>query len=111
MSEVIGCDPQTGAQKALKDARFDLIPPRALEEVAKVYGYGTRKYAPRNWEKGYAWSWSYAALQRHLMAFWRGEDTDVESGLPHLAHAAWHCLTLLTFCENYKEKDDRSRLK
>ena len=111
VKKIIGRDVTTGARKELKDARFDLIPSAAMEQVARVYGYGTRKYAPRNWEKGYAWGWSYAALQRHLHAFWRGEEVDKESTLPHLAHAAWHCLTLLTFCARYREKDDRSQLR
>ena len=101
-------NPKTGGEKETKLARFDLIPPRELTELAKVYGHGCLKYAPRNWERGYAWGLSYAALQRHLQAFWNGEDLDPESGLPHLSHAAWHCLTLQFFHQHYPELDDRS---
>ena len=49
---------------------------------------------------------------RHLHAFWTGEETDSESGLPHLAHAAWHCMVLFTFSrsEEYSDFDDRPDL-
>ncbi len=105
--EVRITDPDTGAQKGSKDERHDLIPSGALAALARVYGYGAGKYDDHNWRKGYVWSLSYAAMQRHLRAFWGGEDYDPESGLPHLAHAAWHCFTLLTFMEEHPEKDNR----
>ncbi|WP_442880072.1 dATP/dGTP diphosphohydrolase domain-containing protein [Aurantimonas sp. A2-1-M11] len=41
-----------------------------------------------------AWSRLRGALDRHMAAFDHGEDTDPETGLPHLAHAAC-CLTFL----------------
>jgi len=105
--EVRVTDPDTGAQKGSKPERFDLIPAGALAQLSRVYGEGARKYDDHNWRGGYAWGLSYAALQRHLTAFWGGEDLDPESGMPHLAHAAWHCFTLLTFMEEHPEKDDR----
>ena len=85
-------------------------PTRALEAVAEVYGYGEKKYASRNWERGYAWSLSIDSCYRHLVAFIGGQTHDPESGLPHLAHALFHVLALLTFVEHYPEKDDRSEL-
>ena len=100
----------TGGQKGVKPARFDLIPVKPLWEVAKVYGYGEGKYAHRNWEKGYDWGLSYGALQRHLNQFWGGEYLDEESGLPHLAHAMFHCLALMQYNENYPQFDNRSKL-
>ena len=100
--------PVTGGEKDSKLARFDLIPPEPLTRVAEVYGRGAEKYAPRNWERGYDWGLSYAAMQRHLWAFWGGEDMDPDSGLPHLAHAAWHCLTLMEFGSRHPKLDDRS---
>ena len=102
-------DPKTGGEKGSKLARFDLIPPEPLTLLAQVYGMGARKYADRNWEKGYAWGLSYAALQRHLHAFWGGEELDPESGLPHLAHAMWHCATLMEFVRRHSDLDDRSK--
>ena len=87
--------------------RFDLIPAVPLETLAKVYTMGAEKYADRNWEKGMAYSRLYAASMRHLNKFWTGEDLDLESGLPHLAHAAWGLLALLEFGSTHPEQDDR----
>ena len=101
---------RTGGQKGVKPERHDLIPAPALRQLALVYGKGAEKYDDHNWRRGYPWGWSYGALQRHLTAFWSGEDTDPESGLPHLAHAMWHCATLLTFMEEHPEEDDRFKL-
>jgi hypothetical protein len=80
-----------------------------LAELARVYGYGAMKYEPRNMEGGYPWSWSFSALCRHIWAFWRGENIDPESGYHHLAHAAWHCMTLMDFCHRRLGEDDRSK--
>ena len=111
---VMSTDPTTGAMKELKDDRYDLIPPDALEALARVYGKSSQdhggKYPARNWEKGYAWGKSFRALIKHAFAAWRGEWLDPESGLPHLAHAAWHCFTLLTYHDKKLGTDDRSHL-
>jgi len=86
---------------------YDLIAPEALEELAKVLKFGSIKYAPRNWEKGMDWSRVYAALQRHLWAWWGGEHTDPETGFSHLSHA----LCCLMFLSAYEARgvgnDDR----
>lgn len=97
----------TGASKGSKDARFDLIPVLALTELAKLYGFGVKKYAARNWEAGYNLSLSYAALQRHANAWWGGEDTDEETSLSHMAAVAWHAFTLFTLLQTHPEMDDR----
>jgi hypothetical protein len=54
-----------------------------------------------------AWSRVYDAVQRHLNAFWAGEDVDQESSLCHLAHAAFGLLTLLEYRRLRPELDDR----
>lgn len=97
----------TGGQKGVKDERFDLIPAGALAKLARHYGAGARKYDDNQWRKGYEWSKSYAAMQRHLNQFWGGEDVDEETGSSHLACAAWHCFALMTFAEEFPEYDDR----
>lgn len=107
MSERRVTDPNTGGQKGTKPERFDLIPPEALAEVARVYEFGSRKYDAHNWRRGYAWSLSFAALMRHAWAFWRGETHDPESGLHHMAHVVFHCLSLITFTTERPELDDR----
>lgn len=97
----------SGGEKGVKPARFDLIPAKAEWQLAELFGKGAEKYADRNWERGYEWSKSYGALRRHLNLWWRGEDTDSETGLPHLAAVAWHAFALLTFAEEHPEFDDR----
>ena len=97
----------TGGEKGTKDERVDLIPPEALLKLARHYGIGARKYAAHNWRKGYEWSKSYAALQRHANAFWSGEDIDEETGSPHMAAVAFHAFTLLVFMDEQRQFDDR----
>ncbi len=79
-----------------------------MEQIAEHFGKGAAKYADRNWERGYEWSLSFAALQRHLWAFWMGEDHDPEMGSHHLAAAGFHVLALLTFVEEHPSLDDRA---
>jgi len=110
MTEERVTDPVTGGQKGRKPERFDLFPFDALEEVARVYGMGAGKYEDDNWLKGYSWRLSAGALMRHVARFMLGEDRDPESGLLHLAHAAWHCLTLITFTLRGKGTDDRAKV-
>ena len=102
-------DPLTGGKKGQKLARFDLIPPDTLNEVAKHFGRGALKHADRNWERGYAWGLSYAALNRHLTAWWGGEEIDKETGGHHLDAVAVHALFLRTFVLRNIGTDDRSK--
>lgn len=105
--EVRITDPTTGGQKGSKPARLDLIPPDALVAVSRVFAFGATKYRDHNWALGYLWSLSYAALMRHLLAWWGGEDTDPESGEPHIAHVAWHALVLTSYTLRAAGTDDR----
>lgn len=112
LNETRVTDPKTGGMKGTKPERWDLFPFEALDAVARVYHYGATKYddpyvGPHNWRRGYAWSLSFAAMQRHLSLWWQGEDNDWESGHSHLAHAVWHGLTLLWFSIRHKGNDDR----
>lgn len=105
--EVRITDPHTGGQKGQKLAQLGALDPASLMEVAKIAGFGAQKYERYNYLLGFSWSLSYDALQRHLHAFWNGEDVDEESGLFHLAHAAWQCLCLLSFSMRNLGTDDR----
>lgn len=96
----------TGGQKGVKPERHDLIPVKGVAAIARVFGFGAEKYADHNWRKKYEWGKSIAALQRHLDAFKDGETYDPESGLPHLAHAGFHILVLLTWLEEDGEGVD-----
>lgn len=87
--------------------RMDLLPPDVLEALAQILTDGAVKYGAYNWSKGMAWSRPYAALMRHLLAWWGGQDTDPESGHSHL----WHVLTNAAFLVAYEQRgigeDDR----
>ena len=107
MSKEVRTTSSTGGQKGTKDERFDLLPIGALTQLAQHYGVGARKYDDNQWRKGYEWSKSYAALQRHATSWWGGEDTDEETGSSHMAAVAWHAFTLLTFIEEHPDFDDR----
>lgn len=100
--------PTEGIKYDKNKARLDLIPKEALDALGSVLQYGANKYGDRNWEKGMEWHRVYGALQRHLWAFWSGEDTDPESGLPHLEHALANAAFLLTYYKRKIGTDDRS---
>ncbi len=106
--EVRVIDPTTGGAKGSKLARFDLLPWEVLWEDAELYGAGSQKYEDRNWEKGYAWGLSIAALGRHLTQWLRGEDTDPETGISHLIAVRWHAGALRWFQLHGKGTDDRA---
>lgn len=86
---------------------WHLLPPDAIEEILEVLKYGADKYAPRNWEQGMHWSRPFAALMRHMWAWWRREPCDNESGISHLAHAGCCLLFLLSYELRKTGKDDR----
>ena len=91
--------------------RYDLIPADALEEVAKVYTVGAKKYGDRNWEKGLSYSRLFGSLMRHAWAWWRGERDDKENKLHHLSSVIFCALGLLHYelnLEEFKGLDDRN---
>lgn len=107
--EVRQVDPKTGGEKGSKLARFALVPWEAIWLVAEHFGRGARKYADRNWERGYKWSLSYDALMRHFVLDIMGEDTDDETGSWHIVAVAWHALVLISFRLLRRGTDDRAR--
>ena len=120
IKEVRIVDPKTGGEKGSKLARFDLIPPEASWALAEVYGYGCRKYADRNWEKGYTWGLSIGALERHLNLWKQGFAYDTidgkkdgpmtegeHTGSHHLMQVAWHAFALFTYQIRGLGTDDR----
>lgn len=86
---------------------MDLIPPELLFGVGEVLTFGATKYKPRNWEKGMRWGRVYASLMRHLWAWWRGEDKDPETGMPHLWHAGCCIAFLIAYEARKVGHDDR----
>ncbi len=86
---------------------MDLIDPSFQVALADVLTYGASKYGAHNWREGIEASRLYGALQRHLNAFWAGEDSDPESGLHHLGHAACELMFLHWTVTNIPARDDR----
>lgn len=87
----------------------ELLPPIALLEVAKVLGFGAKKYDGWNWAKGLSYSRILGAILRHVFAYSCGEDKDPESGLSHMAHAACECLFILHYEKFKPQFDDRPK--
>ena len=87
--------------------RFDLIHPWANEQMVRILTKGSLKYAPRNWERGMAWSNVISSLKRHLNAIENGEDYDEETGELHAAHLACNAHFLTAYYKIYPQGDDR----
>jgi hypothetical protein len=106
ISEVRIVDAQTGGEKGSKLPRFDLIPPEATWALAEHYGKGCAKYSDRNWERGYKWGLSVAAMQRHLHQWMMGESYDSETKSHHLIAVIWHAIALFVFEQRGLGTDD-----
>lgn len=86
---------------------WHLAPWDAFRAIVCVLRFGAAKYEARNWEKGMAWSRPFAALQRHLTAWWDGEAKDAETGMSHLWHAGACVVFLIAYEIRNVGKDDR----
>jgi Domain of unknown function (DUF5664) len=86
---------------------MDLIPPELLTAVASILQYGAQKYEPRNWEKGMSWGRVFAALMRHMWAWWSGQNYDPETRRSHLWHAACCIAFLIAYEQRGVGTDDR----
>ena len=84
-----------------------LLDPEFLEEVARVLGFGARKYVVDNWRNGISYRRLISASYRHLGAINKGEDLDEESGLPHTYHLGCCVMFLASVLKNRPDMDDR----
>jgi len=75
-------------------------------DAARVFEYGKKKYAAWNWAKGMAWSIPLACAARHALAILEGEETDPESGLPHIGHYMANLVMLAHFVRWFPEGND-----
>jgi hypothetical protein len=89
--------------------RYDLIPPLANREYAKVWTQALGKYPEGNWEKGMPWSEVIASALRHLEAIRLGEDIDAESGLLHAAHLQCNAAMLTEYYFTKQDYDNRKK--
>jgi hypothetical protein len=107
MAKEIRTTSSSGGQKGTKLQAYDKIPANPIKELAQLYSKGAGKYLPRNWERAYEYSKSFASFMRHLQLFMGGENYDLELGSNHLANVAWHCVAIYTFTQTHPEFDDR----
>jgi hypothetical protein len=72
----------------VKKAPMSTVPANVLMEVGVAMLEGSLKYGRHNYRTiPVKSSVYYDASMRHMMTWWEGEDTDVESGLSHLTKA------------------------
>ena len=65
---------------------LDLVPDTVSAYAALAFAEGALKYGAYNWrEAGVRASIYRAAIGRHLIRWWNGEDVDPKTGVPHLA--------------------------
>lgn len=91
----------------LSKPRLDLVPYAAVAEIAEVLTFGAKKYGDNNWCRGARWGRYFAALMRHLWAWWGGQENDPETGKSHLAHAGCCLVFLMEYRRNRWGTDDR----
>ncbi len=83
--------------------RVELVEPSFILGLGSVLGFGAEKYEANNWklltedDRGRI----FGAMQRHTLAYQRGERIDPESGLSHLHHASFGLMVL-----NYLDEQD-----
>jgi hypothetical protein len=83
---------KTGAVRDIQEGkgRYDLIPPIAMQRLARHYENGAKKYGEHNWEKGIPLSRYIDSLIRHAYKLLLGmEDED------HAAAIAWNAFSYI----------------
>jgi hypothetical protein len=97
-------NPKTAS--AMKKAPIHLVPPIGVVHAAWAFMYGAIKYGPFNWrKKKITSSVYYDAMQRHLAAWWDGEDVDPDSGAHPLGHLI-ACATMILDAKGVKMLND-----
>lgn len=97
----------TGVKHDQEKIKAELLDALALEGLSAVLTFGANKYAAHNWRGGISYSRLLGAMLRHTFAILRGEDTDPESGLPHIDHVGCCWMFLSNMMKTRKDLDDR----
>ena len=90
----------------MEDIRYDLVPPKGLEEVFKVLTSKLEKYNKNEWKFGLKWSDVLSSLKKHLSEFEQGHDFTPE-GCLSIAEVAANSLILADYISTYPQGDDR----
>ncbi len=83
---------ETGAVRDMQEGkgRFDLIPPIALDRLAKHYELGAKKYNPNNFRNGIPITRYLDSAQRHINKYRMGEEDE-----DHLTAAVWNLIGII----------------
>lgn len=88
--------------------QLHLVPRSFVIRVAQAMADGARKYGPFNWRTKRVRATVYvSAAERHLGAWFDGEDNAADSGVHHLAHAGACIGILVDAIETGNLVDDR----
>ena len=103
--ELKKCQDQTGMKNDKLDdkTRWELMPLDCLEDIARVYTEGAKKYGDNNWQNLENVNERYkGALLRHLYTS-TYEEFDPETKVRHEAAIAWNSIALL-YCAKHGRK-------
>ena len=100
----------TGIKYDSTKPKMNLLPPKAIMEIAKVLTFGAEKYDAENWRKLDDLQNRYTAgALRHIFAHMDGEELDPETNLSHLAHAM--CCLLFKLEIELEERTKETELR
>lgn len=72
--------------------------PQFLLDFAAMMTECSKKYKVGNYAKGQEYRTPADSLQRHMLAFLKGEDIDPESGFHHALHMAANAMIIYCSC-------------
>lgn len=102
---------QLGRKFDSEKPHMALLPPHAIEAVARVLTYGAQKYERDNWKYVPDGEYRYKnAAFRHFNEVLKGNVVDEESGEHHLAHAICCMLFILDSYESGVPLAEKNKL-
>jgi len=93
---------------------MSLLPPKACEAEARVWGAGADKYGRNNWKQFWGDKTTdviMASLLRHAFAILAGDERDEETGEYHAAHIRANAAMLIEYYEVQNEEYNRDRVQ
>lgn len=99
--------PEEGRKDDQGKPPLELLDRFALEETAKVMGFGEKKYGANNWRSGLSQRRTLGAALRHIFTHLDGETLDPETNLLHLAHAMCELMFAIRMLKDRPDLDDR----